>query len=96
MNRHDVVGLVGLVMFVAGIGGGVEMTLLAQSRAYESVASGGGMTDTQAFAHAMERATLFVKVGVPVGMLGAMLMAVALRGYLQLILRVGRGNPPAA
>src|SRR5947207_770084 len=92
VNRHDVIGLIGLVMFVAGVGGGVELTLLAQSRAYENVAASGGMADPRMFAHALERATLFVKVGIPVGMLGAMLMAVALRGYLRSILR---GDQPA-
>ncbi|HEX4797436.1 MAG TPA: hypothetical protein VH370_26820 [Humisphaera sp.] len=92
MNRHDVVGLIGLVMFVAGIGGGVELTLLAQSRAYENVAASGGMADPRMIARAFENAMLFVKIGIPVGMLGAMLMAVALRRYLRSIHRSDRAT----
>lgn len=83
MTRHDMLGLAGLIFVVAGIGGGVELTLLAQSQAYNNLIATGGNANPAAFADEVQQATRFVKLGIPIGMLGTVLLALAARGYLR-------------
>ena len=93
MNRHDMLGLAGLILLVAGIGGGIELTLLGQSRAYSNLIAAGGNANPAAFADEVQQATQFVKLGIPMGMFGIVLLAFAARGYLR---SAGATTRPAA
>lgn len=85
VNRNDLIGLTGLVFFIAGIGGGIELTLAAQSQAYDSMARAGGNANPAMLAMALRESTIFLRIGIAVAMLGVVLFAIALRGYLRSI-----------
>lgn len=79
----DVTFAVGLSLIVIGFGGGYEMTLWVQARAYLSMAAANGAADPAVLARGLGYSFLFFIVGVPVGLAGVVLVAVALRSYIR-------------
>ena len=92
MSRFDAMWCIGLVLVVIGFGGGVELTLINQNRVYQDMQVGNGGLDPVKLADEMHHSMDYLVFGVPIGMIGVVLLAIWARKYLLLAIH---GRPSA-
>lgn len=83
MKKLNLLYSFGVLFIVLGFGGGLESTLWKWSNAYRDMAMAGGSARPSELAFELSEAIRPLTIGIPIGLLGVVLIAWAIRGYLQ-------------